>query len=99
MKIEETRIQKEKEAAAKKESFELEQAKKEVEVRLADAEAYALSKQNEIDYYGSLITNRDEFALTDDDVSEISQARVTAESDLVDANKDVKNIKGELARA
>jgi hypothetical protein len=38
MVIEETRIQKEKEAAAKKEAFELQQVKEEVERRLAAAE-------------------------------------------------------------
>lgn len=58
-----------------------------------------MSIQNQIDYYGSLITNKDEFGLSDADVTEIRGEKSTAEDDLADANKSVKNITGELARA
>jgi predicted nucleic acid-binding Zn-ribbon protein len=46
-----------------------------------------------------LITNKDEYNLTDAQVSEIRESKATAEDDLVTANKVVKNVTGELARA
>jgi predicted nucleic acid-binding Zn-ribbon protein len=46
-----------------------------------------------------LITNKDEYNLTDAQVTEIRESKATAEDDLVTANKVVKNVTGELARA
>lgn len=46
-----------------------------------------------------MITNKDEYGLTDADVTSIRGEKSTAEDALVDAKKSVKNITGELARA
>lgn len=64
MKIEQNRIQKEKEAEAKREAYELEQAKNAVEFSLSEANKEVTARQNELDYINSMLTNADEFELT-----------------------------------
>jgi hypothetical protein len=64
MKIEQNRIQNKKEAEAKREAYELEQAKNAVEFSLSEANKEVTARQNELDYINSMLTNADEFELT-----------------------------------